>query len=885
MSEMIFLSPEDSKKNSAQRKHPLAKCEECPLQTRGKYVPSSFPTKESNGLAFIGESPGSQEKRQGKPFVGPSGQLLNAVLERKGINRDGALLTNAALCNYKDEDKDSLPGAIEACRPRLISELEKAGTTTAITLGNSAKAALLNTKVGITKLRGGDPKASDYVSGLLVIPTFHPAAILRAQANMPLFESDIGKVTPKVATWEEPTYYELLDKQSAIRALTRANSKFPYVVDVETGAEKEEGYTRTTNLLCVGLGHIGPSNGNRVVVIGRPAIYDLEVQEELIKLLSTTGIICQNGKFDHYILSLINPWEKDIWLVADTMLMSYSLNENPGTHGLKYMGVEYLGTPAWGDEIKHYLKAHKHSPELVQWARDTITERLPVGLPRTSDDDVFRSDLLKGMSRTEQAVIKAQLKEMQVEEYKGSEGMKYASRIRLHLPESPALLSPADADGSFASIPPPLLHKYNAFDVAVTRQLHGYFKKQQEKHGLLKLNEHLMIMSNALMRVERNGLYIDYSYNTQLYDEFSGYIEKLNVFDFNPGSWQQLQKHMKDVWDVEMSSTDEDHIVALMNHPRCSDALRSFCENLLEYRRWTKLRSTYVTSIRNLALENGGKVLPTFKIDQATTGRLASKNPNVQNIPRKFNVKRQFIPSSPDRVFVHADYSQLELRVLTWLAKDEAMRDLFNDPTRDVFDELTLPVYNMTKEEFEYLKEHDPAEAKEKRVIVKSFAYGIAYGRTPEGIASDPDLNLSIPEARDRHRVFMRQIPVILDFQAKVIRDMHKGKDLVNPFGRRRRFHLITKQNQHDLEKQAMAFLPQSTASDICVTALSRLPKWMDPRNIIHDDILLEAPREEAEYHGQVLSRIMKETAEEFTDGYVSFEADAGIGETWRDLK
>lgn len=812
--------------------------------------------------------------------MGPSGKLLDEILKIHGISRDESVLTNAALCNYRDDQKDLLPKAIECCRPRLLFELKESNTQTAITLGNAAKQALLNTKDGITKARGGPPRISDFSDSLQVIPTFHPAFCLRDQGRFPLLLADIGKIHPKEATWVEPNITVIEDPERAFRFLRDTRTTDPIVLDVETGKEKEAQYGRTTNLLCVGLGSTSPHHGNRVVVIGRPAIYDTNVQDALTLLLSRTGIICQNGKFDHYIISQINHNDADIYLVADTMLMSYSLNEVPGTHGLKYMGVEYLGAPHWEEEIQKYLKAPKDPPHIRQPALEWIQSALADGT------ECYRSDMLKE-SPVDPLATKRAAQELNVQEIKGTPGDKYANRIRWRLPAELPEIAPPDADGSYASIPAPILHKYNAFDVQVTRQLYFMFVGRQSAAGLTELNDHLMRMSNALMRVERNGLRVDRAENDRLYKQFTEYIDALlpNFEGINPGSVKQLKKYISDEYLRDLDSTAEETIVNEINtvgqrYPE----YKQFCENLLEYRRWTKLRSTYVTSIAKQADENNGFVLPTFKIDQATTGRLASKNPNVQNMPRQFDIKRQFIPSSPERVFVHADYSQLELRVITWLADDTEMRDLFNDPNRDVFDELASAVYSLTPQEFQDIKTQQPHKAKEMRVTVKSFAYGSLYGRTPYGIYQDPELDITLAEAERVYLEFKAQVPKIMAFQEEVISRIKRGEDLINVFGRHRRFHLITNQNKHDLEKQAMAFLPQSTASDICVTALSRLPRTFDPRNIIHDAILLEAPRNEAQEQGQQLAEIMIKTAEEITGNYIKFDVDFDIGDNWQDL-
>ena len=107
-----------------ERKHPLAKCEECPLQVGGKLVSSEGPEKAS--IAFVGEAPGIQEARGERQFVGPSGKLLNLVLRHHNIDRDEVFLSNATLCRPNDGSAPT-KSAISACRPRLLGELEDRG--------------------------------------------------------------------------------------------------------------------------------------------------------------------------------------------------------------------------------------------------------------------------------------------------------------------------------------------------------------------------------------------------------------------------------------------------------------------------------------------------------------------------------------------------------------------------------------------------------------------------------------------------------------------------------------------------------------------------------------------------------------------------------------
>src|SRR5436190_13953419 len=126
-------------------------------------------------LMFVGEGPGAEEDKQGLPFVGRSGKLLDKVMfEELGMTRDHVYVANTVKCRPPG-NRDPEPDEIETCRPWLERQIELIGPKVVITLGNFASKSLLETKEGITKLRG---KSYPFRKGVL-IPTFHPAAVLR----------------------------------------------------------------------------------------------------------------------------------------------------------------------------------------------------------------------------------------------------------------------------------------------------------------------------------------------------------------------------------------------------------------------------------------------------------------------------------------------------------------------------------------------------------------------------------------------------------------------------------------------------------------------------------------------------------------------------------
>jgi DNA polymerase len=149
-------------------------CTRCPLaETRTQVVFGvGHPSAD---LVFVGEGPGAEEDKQGIPFVGRAGQLLTRLIEGIGLTRDQVYIANVVKCRPPG-NRDPQPDEIEACRPYLEGQLDFLQPRVVVTLGNFATKLLLETKEGITKLRG---REFPYRDGAVLIPTFHPAAVLR----------------------------------------------------------------------------------------------------------------------------------------------------------------------------------------------------------------------------------------------------------------------------------------------------------------------------------------------------------------------------------------------------------------------------------------------------------------------------------------------------------------------------------------------------------------------------------------------------------------------------------------------------------------------------------------------------------------------------------
>jgi len=798
----------------AVRKHPLAHCEDCPLRTTGRYVPSFGPDKAD--LAIVGEAPGVQEARLGVPFTGPSGKLLNQVLQHHGIKRSEVFLTNACLCRPVDNATPS-QAAIAACKPRLVAELGREGcdVETVIALGNSAAQSILG-QTGVTKLRVGPGRRSESLPGVRVIPTLHPAAALRQADLFPYIVTDIGKVSTPNVVWNPPHFDVVDDELAALGWLDKIDRELtaregPLVVDIEVDIEKDTAFDHPNHygMLCVGLGYAR----GRVLVLAEGVMGSQQVRGRLGDLFRAHRLVAQNGKFD---LAGLYPIVGGLELWFDTMLASYTFDERPGIHGLKFMAVEYLGAPQYDDEIKRYV--------------------------------------------------------------------------------GPGI--------GYGAIPRDLLYRYNAYDVACTYALYEMFSARFDRDTaqggkLRQVHDYLVAASNQLMYLELNGISVDRAYLDELTDAYLSSLDEIETelsrivtptiarvghYDksggLNPRSPLQVKKYLAD-HRIATDTTNEDTLRLMLEHSfvKQDEEVVAFLNKLLEHRREAKLYGTYVKGIRKRLY--GGRVYPTYLLHGTTTGRLACRNPNLQNQPREARIRRLYVPSRAENVFVHVDYAQAELRVLCFLAQDEYFRALLNDAERDFFDELTPVLYPNAN-----AMDMVPSAWKELRIRVKAYVYGVGYGREVGSIATE--FGISRAEASRGMERFFSVIPDIVKFREDTRARVLAGQDLITPYGRHRRYMLITKENMHNVMNEALAFLPQSTASDMCLGALVEVRKDLRGighiRNIIHDALLVECHRDDAEWVGELVSNRMIESAQKIVGDYVTFKTDVKIGNNWGEV-
>jgi DNA polymerase-1 len=304
---------------------------------------------------------------------------------------------------------------------------------------------------------------------------------------------------------------------------------------------------------------------------------------------------------------------------------------------------------------------------------------------------------------------------------------------------------------------------------------------------------------------------------------------------------------------------------------------------LLEYRELTKLQSTYVEALPRYVNPGTGRIHCSFSQVAAATGRLASSDPNLQNIPvrteRGRKLRQAFVPRGPEGdssgwAFLAADYSQIELRVMAHLSGDERMREAFAEG-RDIHASTAAVIFDV-----------DPdAVDRTMRSQAKVINFGLLYGMGPQRVARETGMTLN--EAREFIERYFASFPTIRDWMDRTLRDAREKGYVETLLGRRRRIPDLNSANQRQrsmAENAAINTPVQGSAADIIKRAMidvhARLAESRSPARLllqVHDELLFEVPEGAVEETRQLVVDCMQNAVQ--LD--VPLEVDAGVGKNW----
>ncbi len=304
------------------------------------------------------------------------------------------------------------------------------------------------------------------------------------------------------------------------------------------------------------------------------------------------------------------------------------------------------------------------------------------------------------------------------------------------------------------------------------------------------------------------------------------------------------------------------------------------CAKILEYRKYSKLRSTYIDSLIQLR-DDAGRVHTHFDQVGTATGRLSSSEPNLQNIPVRTELGREirgaFI-AKPGHVLVDADYSQIELRVLAHISGDETMIDAFRKG-EDIHARTAAEVYGVPIDQVTH----------QMRSASKAVNFGIVYGISDFALAKN--IGVSRREARDFINRYFERYPGVKAYMEQSVREARERGYAVTLMGRRRYLPELASSNFNVRsfgERCAMNSPIQGTAADIIKLAMIRVDRELKRRGMrtklilqVHDELILEAPADEAD----AAAALLKECMEGVMQLEVPLQTDITTGGDWRACK
>jgi DNA polymerase-1 len=776
-------------------------CMSCPLKDGLRVEPEGSVDAE---VVIVGEAPGAEEEKQGRPFVGYSGRVLRAVLDVIGLSDSSKVyITNVVKCHPPRNQLSK--EVVKLCKVFLERELlNLKNKKLIIALGATAK-EFFNIPGSMTSARG---KIFDTKYGKVLV-TWHPAYrslmhqdVVTGMSPYIQFVKDLarGSIYVEQGRMYKSVNYDVLEGGRLEEVLSEISGKV-VAVDFETfGINIWDSNFRavTVALACGGKSY--------VVDLGK-----IERSDEFLKeVFQRAGkLVFYNAGFDV------------------SVAMRYGLDFYS-----KCGNIEDV-------QLMYYLLSGKSTPDVS--LKDLVLDYLDVGQywidwKKTKIEDVPRERL----------------------------------------------------------------YEYNAIDAWVTLRLYEIFEgklrsNQLEWEEFFGCREMLLFEAyeNVLKKIlclcielNMNGMYVDVEYLMKLRDELkskeSGFLLWDEVQGVNLNSPKQVLGWLKEV-GIDVGSTGKDALEGFLKESgdKISQAARERIEKLLEYRVIEKMLGTYIEPFLSKWICGDGCIHSKFSAVATDTGRLASSEPNLMNIPTRLGpvVEKAFISRFDGGKIIKADFSQHELRVACQYSKDRKMKEFFESGV-DIHTKVAMDLYGMSADAPE-------KERKELRRRAKSFNFGVIYGRGWRSIALE--LGISEKEAKetvDRYFNMFSQLKRWLDG----VKEFAKERGYVRSmFGR---FRWISLDDDAEGWAQKAVNTPvQSAASDIASLTAWRIAERLYREgfksklvNFVHDSVIIDCPGNEVD---EVCSIIKDEVRriELPEEKFLDFEMDIEVGRSWGETK
>lgn len=706
----------------------ITDCQRCPLWSGSGHCISGTGTTKS-GIVVIAESPGRLEVHQETediPLIGESGAIFNWATNKAGLTKSGRrdsafYLTNAVKCFPSTTSDTTNPvevkvDLIKGCRHWLVKELKHIKPKLILTMGGPAlKSVSGNYSNNIEAARGFWYWSSEF--NCYYLPTIHPASVLRSWGKTSSFCKDIERFTSAVKTGvpkpQVGKKYTVLKKLSQVETLFKFLKKTGRVAwDVE--ATSTEFWDPKVELLGIGFCWREGS-----------AAYVPVVGEDCCQIWTDSE--------SRRIFTLFKEFFEDRNVLKDGQNTKFDINWMR-RHDIKVRGVDW-------DTMQYHHLLDENTPANLTY----MTTYYDLNFP------------------------------------------PYESEIKPYIKKE-------NDKKTYRHVPTDLLGKYCCADCdAVFRiskiQRGAKYKQFQELYYDLGVSS-----SRFAAEIEWNGVLIDVERITELENEYQKQIDVKNKElsdllkrkNFNVKSNPQMQDvlygegptslNLKVVFKTKKGnpSTDATAFERLRRNYANRKKVIKVLKLISEVRTMRTMKSTYLTGFLKL-VDSANRVHTSYLTAGPVTGRLASVSPNLQNIPRNPIFRSLFIAAA-GRKFTAADYSQIEARMLAWLAIEEILIKKFGEPDFDPH------YYNSSVVRRKSIDQ----VTKEERSTDKAVTFGMNYGRSAKSISEEYDLPLKFVE--DFISSYFREFKKISKWRELQVQTAKEKGYLANNDGRYRRF-------------------------------------------------------------------------------------------------
>lgn len=851
----------------------------------------SGPATGTIPIAIVGEAPGKDEDANGAAFVGPSGRFLNWGLGQAELYRPRIWITNV-LSRRPPSNDITHPNARTALaaeredfheevrylvRERGLKVILAFGATATAALGVAGAITQVRGSVYILNVRTWQPAERQTDNTVIVIPTYHPAYLLRnrwtgggkGRADFTaVWLDDLTKAKRlSIEGWNPPQERFNLEPTLADveRYVTTAiRKRWLIAVDIETTGFKPD----SAAIVCVGLAH---SSEEAIVV---PYLTDggatywnpgeaRIVTRLLSDLLSQNETIFQNALFDVPFLRAKGIAVGNVR--HDTLLLHHAVSpELP--HKLGFIVSQYGDTPYWKDEFSNRdTTIVRMDQEVLRRynARDCVVlhQVLPgllADLDEVGSRDVYENESIALIEPIIEMIQTGVLYDPQQERTvkKSFETQRRDLETELRtlgqLPDAFNLSSDDDL-------------RLFLWGIASSKYDKG--EDYLEKRDGTKVRKQLHDLYTV--RHETKPLYLPTGFKGRRTDSGKITVNKQGRLSYQ----RHLQRRLADI-----RSFKRQHPKHVAEAAAIENVLR-WLEVYQEYTEITKIQSTYLS----YPVDDDGRVHTKYIVHGTATGRLASREPNLQNLPKRGgkDIRRLFI-ASPDHVILAADYSNLEVKVMAYETGDPELIDIV-DNGKNMHDINTRTLFGLEPDDPQW----EPARRAAKIFMFGSLAYGGSDNEIYEKVIIDvPELKLTFREFVEAKQRYMDSHPVYTRWRDFITERVRKTRQVKNAFGRVRTFY----GNDRDIVKEGLNFPIQSAAASIINRATVAIHRRLRTENRrtrmqaqIHDELRFEVPTDEL----NDIVRLVREEMERpvlFHDTERTFNVDIEYGPNWADL-